>query len=251
MYSSREDGFSSYHFDYKQSPLLDQEEIEKRKDYLDPITWASEYLALFKESGNSVFYCFDRNTHVRDTDEYFKEEETVYVSIDFNVNIQATGMFVIRNHEMIYLDEKQGHPDTETLALFLKEKFKGHKIVAFPDPTGRSRKSSAPIGRTDFSILEDNGIECLARKTSPAIKDSVAAVNTKLMTASGNIGMYFHPRCKNLIRSMERTSWMESDNAMIDKKEGIEHFSDGVRYATEYLYPVRNNKTNVHRGFGF
>lgn len=57
--------YKSYHFDYKQAPLLDQDECERIMHTIDPQRWAREYLASFEESGNSVFYCFNRKEHVK------------------------------------------------------------------------------------------------------------------------------------------------------------------------------------------
>jgi hypothetical protein len=267
----------SFTYDYKQSPLLSISEIEKDRDTMDPFEFASEYLASFTESGNNVFYCFNRKEHVtvvadfappkeaaknRDVRssanrEWLKNHpelcgEDVYCCIDFNVGIQATSFFALRNGDMEFIDETKGHPDTENLAKYITEKYKGHVIYAFPDPTGKARKSSAPVGRTDFSILSEYGIQVLARQSSPPIKDSVTCVNRKLKTASGKVSMRFHPRCKNLITSIERTRWVEDkpETAIIDKSEGIEHYSDGVRYATEYLFPIsRDAKVRTGKTF--
>ncbi len=93
MYNFHENDsrWKSYHFDYKSSPYLDINEIEKIKHNIDPQRWASEYLASFVDSGNSVFYCFDRKKHVRkDLEPFFPAEnghagENVHVAIDFNV----------------------------------------------------------------------------------------------------------------------------------------------------------------------
>ena len=159
----------------------------------------------------------------------------------------------IRGKQVHILEEFKGHPDTETLAVALKTRFKGHKIYAYPDPSGRARKSSAPVGRTDFSILESHGIRCLARSKAPPIIDSVAAVNKKLMTAAGDIDLFVHPRCSGVITSLERTKWVDSnpDTATIDKSEGIEHFSDGIRYGIEYNFPIHAGTHRTVRGFGF
>jgi hypothetical protein len=255
LYNKRESNkeWKSYQFDYHTSPYLDPNEIDHLRDELDPIEFASEYLASFKESGNNVFYCFDRSEHVSDELMDFQDKEDVHVCIDFNVGIQASAAFALRGGQMQFLEEFRGHPDTESLAISLKERYMGHKIHAYPDPTGNARKTSAPVGTTDFAILRSNGIEVYARGRSPGITDSVAAVNRKLKTARGHISMFFHPRCRGLIQSMERTKWLDRnpDTATIDKSEGIEHFSDGVRYATEYLYPVLAGTKRSERGFGF
>lgn len=159
----------------------------------------------------------------------------------------------IRGKQVHILDEFKGHPDTETLAKILTEKYKGHKLYAYPDPSGRARKTSAPVGRTDFSILESFGIKCLAHTAAPPIVDSVAAVNKKLLTAAGDIDIFVHPRCSGVINSLERTKWVDKnpDTATIDKSEGLEHFSDGLRYGIEYLFPVHQGTKRISRGFKF
>lgn len=261
MYNKREkdNAWKAYHYDYTKSPFLDPVEIERIKGDIDPIKFASEYLASFKESGNNLFYMFDRNKHVSQDIPYFRapegddKGEDIHVSIDFNVGIQASTAWAIRGKQMFALDEFKGHPDTETLATVLATKYRGHRIYAYPDPSGRARKPSAPVGRTDFSILEAAGIRCLARQKAPPIVDSVNAVNRMLETASGANNMYYHPRCQGSIQSMERTKWVDNnpDLATIDKSEGVEHFSDGTRYITEYMFPVHTGTSRVSRGFNF
>jgi hypothetical protein len=262
-YAEADSQWGSYHYDYTGSPYIDPDEVERIRHQLDPRVFAAEYLASFEDSGNNVFYCFKRKKHVTDTVENFRPEskpgegdgEDVHVCIDFNVGIMAASMFARRGSQFHFIDEMQGHPDTEHLAIALKAKYldKGHKVWGYPDPTGRARKTSAAVGRTDFAILESYGIRCLARQKSPPLIDSVNAVNKNLMTAAGDISMYFHPRCKGTIESMERTKWVDRnpDTAAIDKSEGVEHFSDGIRYAVEYIAPVQVGRTRPKRGFSF
>ena len=258
-YHERDEEWGSFHYDYTQSPLIDQDEVERIKHNIDPIEFASEYMASFTDSGNNVFYCFDRRTHVTDELPYFESPEggfkgeDVHVNIDFNVGLQCSSFFAIRDKQIHILDEFKGHPDTETLAIAIKTKFEGHRIYAYPDPTGRAKKTSAPVGRTDFSILEHYGIRCMAHQKAVPTIDSVAAVNKKLMTAAGDVGMYIHPRCTGTISSLERTKWVDKnpDTATIDKSEGVEHYSDGIRYGVEYLFPVQQGTRPVARGFKF
>jgi hypothetical protein len=67
LYNYRENDkdWKSYHYDYTQSPFLDAEEIERDRHNMDPVKFASEYKASFTESGNNVFYAFDRSRHVK------------------------------------------------------------------------------------------------------------------------------------------------------------------------------------------
>ena len=253
LWARNVDDWKSYHFDFTTSPYLDPSEIEAARHTLDPITFASEYLASFKESGASVFYPFSREKHRRTDLEYFKPGEDVHVCIDFNVGLQCSAAFALRGGEMHFLDEFQGHPDTESLAKSLANRYKGHRIYAYPDPSGNSRKTSAPVGQTDFSILRHHGLNVCARRAAPSIKDSVAAVNRKLLTAAGGTSLYVSNNCPLLTRSLERTVWVggNSSNAVIDKSAGVEHHSDGVRYAAEYLFPVVAGQATTVRGFNF
>jgi hypothetical protein len=249
--------WKSFHFDYHSSPFLDPDEIDRIAHTIDPLKFKREYLARFEDSGNNVFYCFDRKIHVRDDLPYFVKidgkAEDVHVNIDFNVGLQCSSAMALRGGQVHILDEFKGHPDTDTLAKVLVEKYKGHRIYAYPDPSGRSRKTSAVVGVTDFSILESYGIKCLAPKAAPSVADSVNIVNRKLKSAAGDIEMFIHPRCQGVIQSMERTVWVDNnpDLAVISKKEGIEHYSDGIRYGLAYNFPIQVGRKKVFTGFGF
>lgn len=261
-----DDTYKSCKFDYTCSPYLDPEEIEKARTTMDPIEFAREYKASFEESGNRVFYCFDRATHVRKDIEPFRiatEEdryeglkgEDVHISLDFNVSIMAAAAHAIRGKQVQTIEEFSGFPDTETIAAMFKKKYvdNGHKVYVYPDPTGKSRKTSAAVGRTDFTILQDYKLDVLAKQGSPAIVDSVKAVNRMLRTADQNIHYYVSHQCPGVIKSLERTAWVDNkpDLAVIDKSQGVEHFSDGIRYFFDYKFPVVSGASRVVRGKHF
>jgi len=77
--------WKSYHYTYKDSPYLDEEEIESVKLTLDPLKFAREYTASFEDSGTNVFYTFSRKDHINKDLPYFETGEDVHVAIDFNV----------------------------------------------------------------------------------------------------------------------------------------------------------------------
>lgn len=256
--------YRSYHFDYTQAPLLDKDECERIKHNIDPVRWAREYLASFEESGNTVFYCFNRKEHVRkDLPDWHRNDageinEDIHIAIDFNVMIQASSAWAIRGGQVHCLDEFKGSADTPQLCAAIKGRFwptgkKTCNINVYPDPSGNSRKTSAVVGQTDFSILRNAGFNVYAHSKAPGIVDSVNCVNRMLKSADGHTNMYVSHKCQGVISSLERTSWVDNnpDAAMIDKKAGEEHFSDGVRYFTEYRFPIHTGTKTAKRGFGF
>lgn len=263
----RDDRYKSYHFDYRSSPMLDPKDIEKLMHTMDPVKFGREYAASFKESGNSVFYCFDRKIHVQPVEDYERNTEKdiiedIHIAVDFNVNINASTACVIRGDTVYATEEFRGTADTEALCIAIKGRFwptrdnehmrKHCKIFIYPDPSGSAKKTSA-IGKTDISIMQSHGFTVLAHRAHPSIVDSVQCVNRMLMTAAKTIHFYVSPKCPHLITSLERTKWVDNnaDTATIDKKENIEHSSDGIRYFIEYKFPIYNGQKSTSRGFGF
>lgn len=161
--------------------------------------------------------------------------------------LNCTSFHAIRGGQVHTLDESKGTANTEELARLIRVKFPKNKIICYPDPSGKSRKTSAAIGVTDFSILREAGFTVLARDKAPALVDSVAAVNRKLLNAAGDVDILISPKCSGLINSLERTSWLENrpETATIDKTQNVEHFSDGLRYFVDYLWPIIHSKPVV------
>ena len=247
-YKTLED-WNSYRFTYRKAPLLSREEIEKEREVISELEWKEEYEAMFLSTGLNVFYNFDKKLHViRELIEP-DEEEAIHFCIDFNVAIMATSAFVIRNDIMYFFWEDEGANNTEELAKKIKRTFYNGKrrLYVYPDPTGKARKTSSALGTNDLTILAENKLTVKVKNTSPSIKNSATAVNRRLLTADKKVHMYFYYRLKKTIMSIDKTCYMDNDKAEIDKSKGIEHFSDGVRYATDYLYPV-TEKRFVIRG---
>ena len=236
-----------FKYTYRDSPLLSHEDIERAKEDSDPLRFAREYECDFGESGLTVFHSFDRSKHVSQDIPWFSKEETVHASIDFNIMLNATTFHAVRDNVAYALDEHKGSANTEDLARIIKAKFPDNPVVCYPDPTGKKRVTSSPVGSTDFTILKDAGFKVLARSSMPSVVDSVAAVNRKLLNANNEISYFIHPRCHELLQSFERTIWSETqtDRARIDKSQNMEHFTDGVRYFVEYKWPLKKSRAIV------
>jgi hypothetical protein len=240
---------------YQQVPHLSAEEIEKAKATMDSVTFSREYECSFEGSSNKVFYNFNRkqvvNRELKDFD--LQANEIVHIGMDFNVATQATVFFAVRGSQIHVINELKGAPNTEENIRYIKAFYPTAKLIAYPDPTGRARKTSAAVGATDFALLEQAGIQCLAHRASPSVKDSVAAVNSLFLNAKDQTNLFIHPRCVNLIKDLETASWLESpDKAIIDKRGDRDpHFADALRYPVEYLFPIRKITKPSIRGFGF
>jgi tRNA(Met) C34 N-acetyltransferase TmcA len=78
--------WKSWHFNYRQSPFLSTEEIDKVRRSMDPMKFNREYEASFEESGAQVYHSFDRRIHVREDLSPIEAGEQLFVGLDFNVN---------------------------------------------------------------------------------------------------------------------------------------------------------------------
>ena len=231
--------------------------IEKLRARMDPRLFDQEVNATFLTTAGGVFTSFDEAVNVRNDIPEFAEGEAVHVAIDFNVNIMASVAFAVRERNGVKhyhaVKDFTGDANTDALAEKIKAEYPGHRLFAYPDPSGAARKTSSPTGKTDHSILQEHGFDVRTAKRTPPLRDSVNAVNRLLRDAAGNSRMFFHPRCANTILSLKNTEWKtasaseEADTATIDKKAGIEHHSDAIRYLSALLEPIRQSVIEVFR----
>lgn len=230
-----------------------KDEIELARVTMDEKSFNQEYCATFNNTGDAVFYNFNRNIHVTNNLLPIEPGEPIHISIDFNVKIMASTVWCHRGNQLHAMDEFYGNADTHQLIRSIKGRYKNRDIICYPDASGRAMKTSAATGTTDFSILRNAGFKVLARSKQPPLVDSVNAVNALLKDAKGNTRLYFNKeKTPRTIASVETTTWKEGfttgmDNAIIDKSKGVEHFSDGVRYICEFLYPIGKHKPQIIR----
>lgn len=204
------------------------EEIEAARRTLDERTFRQEYLASFETLTGRVYPDFD-NDNIDDSIGDTGGE--ILLGCDFNVGVMA-GVLGSRVGDTLHVwDEialKQSN--TDEMCMHLKNKFPNRQIVAYPDPTGSARKTSA-AGETDHGIIRKYGFKCISPKHPWAVKDKINSTNWLIRTAHGDCKMLIHPRCKNTIKALKNVTYKEgSEDYVIDKTANIEHWTDGLGY---------------------
>jgi hypothetical protein len=117
--------------------------------------------------------------------------------------------------------------------------------MAFPDPSGKARKTSAAVGITDFVILERNGFTVYAPNKAPLIVDRVNAVQAMLMTSDGRRRLLIHKRAKPLIQALNGQCYKEGTS--IPEKGGVPDLSgqsDSLGYLIYSRFNLFNSKTS-------
>jgi len=232
------DGWEAFQFTTLDGGWIPEEEIEQARRDMDEKTFQQEYEATFTTYSGAVFYNFDRDNNVKLCANDF-DTSHIFVGQDFNVDNMASAVFVMPNaNEMYFIDEiKMRGSSTDDVVKELKNRYPNSKITMFPDPACKARKTSAG-GRTDLSILQNAGFEVKMRNSHPAIRDRINATNAKLKSAQGTRTLFVDPKCKEIIKSLERLVYKEG-TSIPDKDSGFDHMADALGYAVEYLFPIK------------
>lgn len=203
-------------------------EIEVAKREMDARTFRQEFLASFETLMGRVYPDFNDDNiseDVKDTG------GPILWGTDFNVSVLA-GVLGSRVGDTLHIWDEVSvmQTNTDEVCAMLKERFEDRKVIAYPDPTGSARKTSS-AGRTDHEIIRQHGFSCMSPRTPWAVKDKINATNIMIRNANDQIRLFVHPRCKNTIKALRNVTYKEgSDDYIIDKSAGIEHWTDGLGY---------------------
>ncbi len=230
------DEWASFKYTTLEGGNVTPEEINAARRTLDERTFKQEYEGSFETFSGRVFYAFDRKYNVKKyEDEIYGE---IHVGIDFNVDPMSAVIAVKLKNELHVIDEVKIYgSNTDELVEEIQHRYPNNRVVAYPDPAGAQRKSSAG-GRTDHTILRTAGFTVKAPHGHNAIRDGVNAVNAKLRSSNGITTLFFDPRCKYIIECLEKQTYKEGSSSP-DKTSGFDHMNDALRYMVDYLFPIR------------
>jgi len=206
-----------------------KEEVKAAKAQLDKRTFRQEFEASFENLTGLVAVSF--------TDENISKEAVdisvlpVLLGVDFNVD-PMSGICAVRNGEDLYVFDEIMLTGGATTWDFAEEVVRRYgvdrRIIACPDPTGSSRKTSG-VGATDHNILRRSGFNVSSPKAPWKIRDKITAVNTALLDANGIRRTIIHPRCRQLIKSL-RTLTYAPNTGLPNKNLGVDHAFDAFGY---------------------
>jgi phage terminase large subunit len=166
----------------------------------------------------------------------------IHIGMDFNIDPMSAAIFQLHNNTVNFIDEIVIYSsNTDELVKEIKTRYPNRQIIVYPDPASRQRKTSAG-GRTDLNILQNAGFTVRVKNAHPQIRDRINAVNSKLKNTNEQRMMFIDPKCKNIIRGLERHLYKEG-TTQPDKDSGFDHMNDAIGYAVDYLFPIRKQYT--------
>ena len=233
--------WGSYQYTTIQGGWVDQEEINQARKDLDAKTFRQEYEATWETYSGIVYYGFDIKHNVK----HFEVPEditTYHIGCDQNLDPMSAVVSYIKDNIVYVFDEIQiWSSNTEEMAQEIHNRYKNKKIVIYPDPAARQRRTSAG-GKTDLSILQNSGFVCKILYRHMAVRDKINSVNSKLCSAAGIRGVVIHPKCKNLLNTLAKQCYKEG-TSLPNKIGDLSHMGDALGYLISFLYPITRDFT--------
>lgn len=193
--------------------------------------WVNMAENLFYYSYNPIL---NHNTKIK-----IEDFDQFHVSMDFNVDPFCATVWGYDSKlfgvDQVKLKGAQGYR-TENMIEALKVRgYTPLNTIIYPDPAGRARSTK---GQPDNVILKNAGYEVRVKSVAPSFRQRQLNVNNLL-----DKGMIqFHPvRCEGLKTDFES---VEQDIITLEKKKNspdLTHFSDGLDYMCDILFPFSGN----------
>lgn len=247
--SGKDDNWRGWTFTTAEGGNVAPEEIEAARRELPEKTFKQEYLASFETLSNRVYSNFDRAAHVTKDTATIEDAAELYIGLDFNVDPMSAAVGVKVADQLHIVDEVcLPNSNTQEMAQEIQARYPKHKIRAYPDPAGRARKTSAAGGVTDFTILEQSGFRVTAPRKHPAVADRINEVQALLKNASGEMRLFIHPRCEQLIKGLDGMTY-KPGQSVPDKSLGLDHITDALGYLIHSEFPISKPITRIDIGW--
>jgi len=153
----------------------------------------------------------------------------ILVGMDFNVNPMSAVIAVRVVDECHVLDALEVmSSNTEEVAREIRRRYPNRRIVVCPDPAGNQRHTNAPVGQTDFTLLQRAGFEVRAPNKAPPVVDRENNAN-QMYEHDGRRRVRIHPDARPLITGLANLTYKE-DTSIRNKKSGFDHICDAMDY---------------------
>jgi len=271
---STPEGFKAFYHLFEEEPLPGSELIRMStysnqknlpEDYIKelmanyPPQLVKAYIQGYFVNLNSgqVYPNFSRE--LNKSNRIIKENDTLHIGMDFNVNQMAAttsvidtayreirafndyGVEEIRKVPRLYptiVDELYQIRDTPKMIEAINERYnrKKHAIIIYPDASGKNRKSSN-ASETDIALLRQAGFEVMVNERNPFVKDRILSVNAMFENAKGERRLKI-----NVIKAPKTTKCVEQQaydvNGQPDKQKDIDHLPDTVGYFINQRFAI-------------
>ena len=190
--------------------------------------WEGGY---FLGRGGRVYSSFENKPYpAGNLDESIRDHGgELLVGMDFNVNPMTAVIGIRAADELLILDALELQTsNTEEMAAEIRARYPGRRIIVCPDPAGNQRRSSAPVGQTDFTVLQRAGFEVRASRAAIPIVDRVNNLQAMLCHDGRRRLRVLPARTRPLILSLANQVYKEGTSQ--PEKGQYDHLNDALGY---------------------
>lgn len=247
-------------FSWKSSDILSAEEVESARSDLDELTFSQEFEASFVTFAGRAYYKFNINVHVLKLK--YDCYKPLILTFDFNISpgtatiiqeqLLPTGLIGTGIIGEVHIPVNSTTP---SVCSKIAQDWGDHKGVVrcYGDATGGSGGSAKVMG-SDWDLINNslrpiyrNRLEIRVLRSNPRERVRLNAVNSRLMTANGDIKLMIDPVAKNVIKDFEGVRVLAGGVGSIDKKSDpkLSHLSDGIGYYISQVHPITGSIVNA------
>ncbi len=194
-------------------------------------TWESEMLCLRPSRKDTVFPQFRADRHVSESDWWGGIPAggvQKCLAVDFGYRNPFVCLWIVADvaGRVFVMDEyvSQGR-SLPANAAEIRRRHAGFAIVCC-DPAGNA--VSAQTSRSDVDVLREAGFIVHTRPTR--VQDGIDRIKAALEPASGEPTLRIHPRCRQLIKSLECYHYKQDGSELPHKDNVHDHCIDALRY---------------------
>ena len=192
-----------------------------------------EYLSV---QAGVVYEGFKRSRNLRQA--VVDRNATLLWALDFNVEPMSSIIAQKNGEDVQVLDEiVLNRASTLQACEEFHSRYANHQagLVIYGDASGQRLQTA---GTTDYQIIREflrqagyENVKFRVPSSNPTVRERIALVNAKLFSASEEVHLWVHPRCKGLITDFEEVMF-KPDSTVIDKDRDPRrtHLSDAIGY---------------------
>lgn len=216
--------------------VYSDEKLELLKVSLSKRMYLQEIEAEFLDTNlNSLFHSFSIENHLKKDIKSFNTGETIYISLDQNVD-NGSGVIARYSADLLEIVDEihidQGANYESYSSEIIKKIPEKSVINLYGDASGNARDVSAKESfyKQLIQILKSKGYQVNSKvnTSNPSIFESVEELNRRFEQNK----IIINSKCTNLIKDLEIAAWKPNIEGkfIIDKNKYDPHVADSLRY---------------------
>ncbi len=126
-------------------------------------------------------------------------------------------------------------------------------MLIYGDPAGRAGEKHGQVSSyiEIEDMLKSNGwkFERKVKKAAPAIRDRQNAVRAKILTASGDVGLFVNPAKAKYADKGLATVQLKKGSTFLEEDGDYQHITTAIGYMIDYDYPISDIADQIEVNF--